>query len=213
MTFTVYTSIMGDYDSLKMHPEHDAVDRWLCFTDNPQIQCSGWETVLEPSRFSHPRLSAKWRKCHPPESTNSLWVDGSVQFNADYIDAILVGLESSDVVMFPHPERTSIIEEARVSERMIKYRGLPVMAQARHYLDAWGWPDNQLWASTTFGRRHTPEVMQFGAAWFAENENWTYQDQLSLPPVLARYGIRPEPLGYSLWRNPWFGLHGHASEL
>lgn len=213
MSVVVYTSIYGDYDSLKMHPDHPAVDAWLCFTDNPNITCTGWDTILEPPRFPHPRLSAKFRKCHPPDADMSIWVDGSVEFNADYIDVVLKNLAVADVTMFPHPERTSIVAEAAVSERMLKYHNLPVTAQAHHYINAWGWTDHELWASTTFGRRHTPTVLQMGAAWFAENEHWTYQDQISLPPVLARYGIRPEPLAYSLWRNPWFGLRGHTSDL
>lgn len=208
----VYTSIYGGYDHLHPHPDHDGVDAWLCFTDNPGLRCDGWETVIEPARFKHPRLSAKWRKCHPPDTDMSVWVDGSVRFTTEWINALLAALNGSDWAMFRHPNRTSIIDEANVSERMAKYHGLPVLRQAQHYVWSWGWPDDELWASTTFARRHTPTVLQAGAAWFAENEHWTYQDQISLPPVLARYEVHPEPIAYSLWRNPWFRLAGHTRD-
>lgn len=213
MNLTVYTSIYGGYDRLKPHPQHAAVDQWLCFTDDPTVQCDGWDIVLEPARHPHPRMAAKWRKCHPPEADWSIWVDGSVEFVPAWIDACLAGLSVADMAMFPHPERTSLIDEARVSLAMRKYAGLPVLEQAQHYIDSWGWHDRELWAATTFARRHTPTVLQMGAAWYSECEHWTYQDQISLPPLLARYGIRPEPFPYSVWRNPWFRLHAHASHL
>lgn len=209
-----YTAVYGGYDTLKPHPEHDHVDEWVCYTDDTSLGCDGWETVVEPARFEHPRLSAKWRKAHPPEGECSLWVDGSMCLNGTgLVDAMLEGLTSADWVLWAHPDRTSIIAEAEVSEAMMKYRGLPVRRQAEHYCNNWGWPDNRLFASTTMARWHTPQVLQAGAAWFAENEHWTYQDQISLPPVLGRYGIFPGTLPYSLWRNPWFTFGAHASQL
>lgn len=206
-----YTSIFGLYDELKPHPDHPDVTDWLCFTDNPQLRCEGWTVIVEPARFPHPRLAAKWRKCHPPESETTLWVDGSMHFNFGLIDAMTKGLTESDWVMWAHPDRTSIVAEAAVSATMRKYVGLPLHEQVRHYIRQ-GWPDDRLWASTTMARRHTPTVLQAGAAWFAENEHWTYQDQLSLPVILDRYGIEPASLPYSLWRNPWFGFGPHASD-
>jgi hypothetical protein len=213
MTTIAYTAIYGGYDRLKAHPDHPLIDEWMCFTDNPGIVHDGWTTVVEPARFPHPRLSAKWRKCHPPEADRTIWLDGSILLSAaSFIDVVCAGLDTGDMVMFPHPERVSLIAEADVSAAMVKYHRLPVHTQARHYIADWHWPDNELWASTTIGRNHTPPVLQAGAAWFAENEHWTYQDQLSLPPILARYGINVTPLPYSLWANPWFVLIGHASD-
>jgi hypothetical protein len=206
----VYTSIFGAYDSLKPHPVHGCVDRWICFTDDPGLSCDGWDIVLEPPR-GHPRMSAKWRKTHPPDDDCSLWVDGSISFNEGLIDAALEGLSVADMALWRHPERTSIIVEAAVSVRMEKYRSLPVERQAAHYVNDWGWPDNQLWAAGVIARRHTTPVMQMGAAWYAECEHWTYQDQISLPPLLGRYGIYPVAFEHSIWSNPWTRITGHAS--
>jgi hypothetical protein len=208
-----YTSIYGGYDTLKPHPNVPWVNRWVCYTDDPTLSCDGWDVEHEPARFAHPRLSAKWRKCHPPEAQLSIWIDGSMVVNDPQFFAEMVGLlVKHEWAMFAHPERVSLMAEAAVSEQMVKYHGLPVAAQAAYYIDKWGWPDNVLWASTTMGRRHTPEVLQAGAAWFAENEHWTYQDQLSLPPVIDRYDIDVGALQHTLWRNPWFKLAGHSSD-
>jgi hypothetical protein len=51
-----------------------------------------------------------------------------------------------------------------------------------------------------------------GGAWFAHNELLTYQDQLSLPPLLADYGLNPDPIPGNLWGNPWFTLAPHRDE-
>lgn len=208
----VYTAIYGGYDRLKPHPDHPDVDGWVCFTDDPTVTCDGWVTAVEPARFPHPRLSAKWRKCHPPEG-RTVWVDGSmIIHDSSFFDAMSKGLAAADMCLFRHPVRSSIIAEAAVSEQMVKYRGLPVMRQAQSYC-ATGWVDGTLWASTTIGRNPTGVVLQAGAAWFAENEHWTYQDQISLPPILGRYGVDVEPLPYALWDNPWFQLAAHTSDL
>ncbi len=214
MSVVCYTSIYGGYDTLKPHPEHPKVMAWCCYTDNPELSGDGWDIIVEPKRCPHPRLAAKWRKCHPPTwATRSVWVDGSVNItNPDYFDVVLEALDDADMAMFAHPDRTSITSEARVSEQMVKYDRLPVVQQAHHYCTDWGWSDSTLWASTTIGRNHTPAVLQMGAAWFAENEHWTYQDQLSLPPLIERYGLTVAPLDHSLWANPWFHVSGHASE-
>ncbi len=207
-----YTAIYGGYDTLKPHPDVDWL-RWVCYTDDPTLACDGWEVEYEPARFVHPRLSAKWRKCHPPEAQLSIWIDGSmVVSDPAFFDEMAKRLVEHEWVMFAHPDRVSLMAEAAVSERMVKYHGLPVAAQAAHYIDEWGWLDDVLWASTTMGRRHTPVVLQAGAAWFAENERWTYQDQLSLPPVLDRYKIDVGALPHTLWRNPWFRLAAHSSD-
>lgn len=208
-----YTAIYGGYDSLKAHPDHPAVDEWIAFTDDPDLSHPQWNVRYEPLRYSHPRVGAKWWKCHPPEADASLWLDGSVQLqNPDYIDVLLDGLERSDMVMFRHPQRDCIYDEVYASEPMVKYFGTDLRGQVARY-QAQGWPThNGLWATTTFARRHTPKVLALGGAWFAHCELLTYQDQLSLPPLLADYSIEPAPIPGNLWGNEWFYLVGHRSE-
>jgi hypothetical protein len=219
MSVIVYTAIFGGYDELKPHPDHPGVDEWLCITDDPDMRCSGWNVIVDeaeaPEVAEHPRMQAKWHKCYPPDNhAKSIWIDGSMLIHdPEFFTTVLELLDTADMVMFQHPSRTSIIDEARVSEQMVKYHGLPVVQQAMYYCNDWEWNDRELWASTTIGRNHTDPVFELGSAWFRECAEWTYQDQISLPPLLERYGIVPAALPHNLWRNPWFGLRGHASDL
>jgi hypothetical protein len=215
MTAVVYTSICGGYDTLRPHIDHPDITEWICYTDNPDLSCDGWRTVYKLSAPDvHPRMVAKRYKCYPPvEYDQSIWIDGCQEIiDPEFITATLELLESDDMVMWSHPDRTSIIAEAMASESMAKYHGLPVMRQAQHYCWSWGWPDDELWASTVIGRNHRPNVLALGADWFGECEYWTYQDQISLPPLVRRNGVSVAPLPYTLWRNPWFRRHHHASD-
>jgi hypothetical protein len=209
-----YTAIYGGYDQLKPHPPNSEIGAWICYTDDPDLECDGWEIRYDPlEQFPHPRLAAKWWKCHPPTAARSIWIDGSMQLvEPAFVSEMLDPLVYADIALFAHPDRTSIIDEAQVSMMMQKYAGLPVMEQAKYYVADWGWADNELWASTTMARNHHSHVLQMGAAWFAECEHWTYQDQISLPPLIRRYQLTPAPLPHTLWRNPWFGFTRHTSD-
>ncbi len=212
----VYTSIYGQYDQLRPHPEHPGVEVWVCFTDDPDLKCDGWDVVVEPPRFPHPRLSAKWRKCHPPVANRTLWIDGSIDLhNLGLVDAVNERLDDFPVTMFTHPWRDCIYDEVEASRPMPKYRdlGAAMYQQVGHYR-AHGWPEHGgLWASTVIGRRGSPEVVAMGAAWFAHCETFTYQDQLSLPYLLRAYDLEVGPLPYALHQNPWYVWQPHRSEL
>lgn len=207
---TVYTSIYGGYDQLRPHPAHPAVTDWVCFTDEP-LECDGWTVVVEPRRHPHPRMAAKWRKCHPPDSDLSIWIDGSIDVTPEWIDAAIAGLDHADLVLHQHPNRSSIVAEAEASLTLEKYRGLPVHQQAAYYINEWGWPDTVLYAAGAFARRHTPQVLQLGAAWYAECEHWTYQDQISLPPLVGRYGIQPALFEHTITHASWLRIRSHRS--
>src|SRR6266487_3848907 len=147
-----YTAVYGGYDTLKPHPDSPLVDDWIVYTDDYLMLGSDeWEVRYEPLPFKHPRVSAKWWKCHPPDEADaSVWIDGSVVIrNPDYFDVLAEGLLKQPLTMFEHPERDCIYDEAVVSRLMRKYEGQPLEEQVALYRSQ-GWPPhNGLWASTT----------------------------------------------------------------
>ncbi len=210
-----YTAVYGAYDDLKQHPDHPLVDAWIAYTDDPDLKSDDWEVRYRPLTATHPRMAAKWWKTHPPlEAMESVWIDGSVVIhNAAYFDVLHACLDEQPITMFEHPDRDCIYEEVVVSRMMQKYEGQPLEGQGALYYQR-GWPvHGGLWASTTFARRHTPRVLQFGAAWYAHCDLLTYQDQLSLPILLDQYGLTPAPIPGNLWHNDWFGVAHHRSDL
>lgn len=211
----VYTAIYGGYDALKPHVDHPAVERWVCYTDDSNLECPGWEVIVEPARYAHPCVSAKWRKCHPPADVvdaESLWVDGSVQVdNPAFVDTVSDLLTyDHPICMVAHPDRNNIRDEAMASHAIAwaKYGQFDLGAQVDRY-EARKGPTKGLWATTVIGRLHTREVLQLGAAWFAHNDLLSYQDQLSLPVLLEDYGIEPVAIPGNLTNNPLFRWRGH----
>lgn len=216
----VYTAIYGGYDFLHPHPDIEGVE-WRCYTDGHWVlDSNGWDIVTEPARYPHPRMAAKYRKCHPPlDHSESLWVDGCVQItDASFVDQFsddLLTLEHP-IALWRHPQRTRIDDEARFSTGLPKYRGLDMVGQVeRLMLRKPNALDLGLWASTVIGRIHTQEVLQFGAAWLAHCELETYQDQLSLPVILDDYGLEPAVIPGALTGAPGFAWHwgDHRSQM
>lgn len=209
----VSTAIYGGYDTLKPIADHPAVDDWICYTDNPDIENHfGWTVVVEDLGFDHPRVAAKWRKCNPPPADQSVWVDGSVSIvNPGFFDHVLRILEDNDMALLKHPDRDNIQDEADASFQVEwkKYAGLPLQPQVTGYLKRK--PELKgLFQTTVFARNHTTNVIQMGARWFAHCELLTYQDQLSLPVMLDDYEVTHGEISGLPFDNPWWRWHEHA---
>lgn len=216
----VYTSLYGGYDTPKPPRPHPGVSEWRLYTDDASIYAPGWRVVTEPRpEFEHPRMKAKWRKCHPPTDTHqTLYLDASIRLRDPELLEHAVDLLARGAwwAMYLHPERSNIDDEVQASIRMPKYArlGPKMIAQAASYARERsrqpGSGPMGLWAAGIIARNAAAHaaVLQAGADWFHECELWTYQDQISLPVVLWRHEVLPTPmtLGGGLWRNPHFSI-------
>lgn len=203
----VYTALYGGHDVLWEPVGQDVEARWVCFTDDPSLRSHKWEIVLDPARYADARMSAKWHKCLPhlalPDAERSIWIDASMAVDAPtFVGDMLAALGAAPFAAFRHPYRRCIYTEARASSRLPKYDGLPILEQVGHYR-AEGHPARWgLWAGGVLVRQHNDErVQSLGAAWLAECDRWTYQDQLSLPFVCRSLGLRPVTLPSHLHRH------------
>jgi alkaline ceramidase TOD1/glycosyltransferase MUCI70-like protein len=189
----VYSAIYGGYDIPKPPRSHPDVSEWRLYTDDPAIDAPGWSVVVEP-RTGSARMSAKFRKCYPPEGVDrSLYLDGTIQLHDQaLLDTATQALEMGDWAMYPHPERDNIRDEAEFSVPWYKYANQPLREQVEHYLKER--PVAGLWAGGIIARRHTPTVLAASAAWYGECLRWSDQDQLSLPFILAKYDIKVSPI-------------------
>jgi hypothetical protein len=90
---------------------------------------------------------------------------------------------------------------------MEKYQLEPIGDQAQAYREEshpehWG-----LWACGTIASDHRSDDLF--EAWWAEVCQWSYQDQISLPVVCRRAGVRPAEFGWPQHSSPWFRVGGH----
>ena len=213
----IYTAIYGGYDSLGPQPELDGVD-WVCFTDNTELEAKPWAMRVEPGRYRHPRLSAKWFKTNPhraiSEYRRTIWIDGNMRVTSPtFVGELLAILADRPLAIFPHPDRDDIFDEAKFSATMPKYDGLPVFEQVDYYRRQ-GFTRSELYACGVLVRDNVDRRMRrLDEAWMAECIRWTYQDQLSLPYLLWQHNVRPALIPYNLWDNHMFALQPHLSDL
>jgi hypothetical protein len=212
-----YTAVFGGYDLLKPFPI-DAGMPAVCFTDDSALECSGWTIRVVEPRHEHPRMSAKYFKLmghvEMSEFDQTLWIDGSLRIDTPtFPEEALSYLECGDLALFFHPDRACIYTEAEVSAGMLKYQDQAVHDQVAHYREK-GHPGNAgLYAGAVIARnQRSSEIAELNERWWAENLRWTYEDQLSLPPVLSELGIRPTIFAQNLWHNRWFHFTPHTSQ-
>jgi hypothetical protein len=211
MTVTIISSVYGNYDTPEYVPQTVDVD-WVLVTDGQTDVDPAWRQIIEPRPHMHPRLAAKVAKCRPDlytESDVTIWVDASIVVRPRFAQWILDELGDHPIAQIPHPQRTSIVDEAEVSAGMVKYQGQPVREQAAHYTRQGHQPSWGLWATGLIARHRTSPLQTLGDRWLTEQLRWTYQDQLSQPYVLHWSGIRPHDLTGGLWHHPHFTVRSH----
>lgn len=208
----VVTSIMGGYDPPAAWAEQDHPAEYVLVTDRP-TDCPPWRTVVEPRPQLHPRLAAKYAKCRPDAYADAdvyIWADGNVRVSdPGMIRWCLTGLRKGRIAIPRHPDCPTISRDMELSMTQDRYSSLPMREQVAHYAKE-GFPE-------TFGNWWTGLVVRrgmdpaFGDAWMGELARWVYHDQISLPYLLWRFGIRPVDLPQG-WLMGKFGFSQHGAE-
>lgn len=193
----VYTTIFGNYDDLKPHPWSQINAKWYCITDNKDLKCEGWETIVVkyPRPDLHPRMRAKFHKLFPWESLPSnikisIFIDGTTHvLSENFIEYCILYLYN-DMVLYKHPWRDCIYEELIESRKLQKYEGEIMEAQIEEYKKTVN-RHSGLYACGLLVRKHTDLIKNLMKDWWVENTKWSYQDQLSFPVVCQRNNFTP----------------------
>ena len=161
----------------------------------------------------HPRLQAKIPKMlaweYFPGYDYYLWIDGLITLSDRSTLATIIDLMNSDeLLVVRHPERSSIREEYLYMEGLMKqgsiyllerYRNEPMRDQISSYLENRGFEDNKLYAGFYFcysGKLPLSKPLFF-RDWFYECARWSIQDQLSLPFLIWKHQIKVKEVDQS----------------
>lgn len=239
MRVVVYTALFGDEDKLWSVPAvlvpgvkyvafveapHKEVGLWtydfglerpnmLQGTEEVSPITCAWEQRTVKLPYEN-RKSARYYKvmAHKVlrEADISIWVDANVRLLLPPAKAALGWLGRRDLVVFKHPVRGCLFEEAEACVRLEKGSKDLVVAQLRAYRQAkmprhWG-----LASTRCVVRRHTPKVAKLNEAWWKEIQRHSLRDQISLPFVCWREGFQWEMIPKGIRRNNdfWFIRHG-----
>lgn len=184
----VYTALIGDCDGLLSRPGGDAV----AFVTHTHAGATGWEQRVVPAEWG-PRRTARHYKALPhrymPDADVWIWIDGNVQMSVAPEEAAARWLKG-DLATFNHWERDCLYDEAAFCAKIGKDAPQTLRAQTRRY-EAAGMPRHWgLAATRVMIRRNMPEMAMLNEAWWAEIERGSVRDQVSLPYVCWKAGIR-----------------------
>lgn len=211
----IITAIYDNYDVLRpvVSQAGDFDIEWLCVTDTSDVVTDpqGWAVLLEPRPGVHPNLAAKRPKMLPWNYTDAevvIWIDASYQILSPlFVRDVLA--TAHPLAQFVHPDRQCIYDEAAVSQQMVyKYGGHNFPEQIARFRAEGHPPYWGLWATGVIVRYKTQTLIDFGKAWHEECHLYSFQDQVSQPPLLRKFGLRPESLAGGPYQNPWLMFKG-----
>lgn len=194
----IVTAVYGQSDDLHPQVEQDINVEWLAFTDDPDLVVPApWTVILTPATRDHPRMAAKVHKMTPDTGhADTIWIDGSMQITSRTFARESLRMRRQGIAVWRHPRRDCVYAEVDAclgdEAQGGKYRPEQLEAQIAAYR-AEGHPERfGLYACGTIAwDLSDPAAVALGAAWLAECDRWSSQDQLSLPVVCRRAGVTP----------------------
>lgn len=179
-----------------------------------------YNNLNTPSRKNslHPRMKGKIPKMmewlEHPDYDYYIWVDSLFTIENGFLENMLEGVDdTADLYLFAHGKRASIREEMEYVNKRIaegsdylrmRYDGEGMNAQVSHYLADLSFKDDHLFMGGCFlytkplvADRNGNMMMD----WFAHNALYSIQDQLSLPYLIHKHGVKYKVYPHALMKN------------
>jgi len=188
----VYTALYGNYDTLRDQPHNPDVE-YRCYGDTPQPSKT-WKFIKQnrhqPTVVRDARRVKTLSHYYVTQCMYCTWMDTNLLLWDDPLKICEKYLKDADFALFRHPHRDCIYDEVRACIEYRKDKPEIMKRQVERYR-AEGYPEHGGLASTGFLlRRQTEAVIRFNEMWWAEIENGSHRDQLSLPYVHWKTGLK-----------------------
>ena len=211
LKIAVYTAVIGNIDRLWSALVRQSKADFVAFVDSHKLEVGHWSANQELRLRDSPSLptweqrivevpygdrrTARYYKCLPhrvmPDADIWIWVDGNVRPRIAPITMVRKWLpKGSDLATFNHPDRSDIWEEVDACIRFKKDRPKVLREQLRAYSNdghprRWGLAETKVVI-----RRNTPEMVALNEEWWEEIMKYSLRDQVSLPHVCWRRGVK-----------------------
>ncbi len=221
MRKVIYTSIVGNYDTLPQPRVVDESFEYVCFSNDIAGDRNGiWQVRQIPySNSDRTRLSRYVKlQAHKvlEEYDVSVWIDANIRIvGQEFFNIVNERIVSGCLIaQVPHPQRDCVYEEISKCYRDVRIGLSDALRQRRHLLRE-GFPRHfGMMENNLILRRHNdPMVKKISDAWWKEYQEYSIRDQLSLMPVYWRMGFRPELLlgeGKNARNVPYLELIKHS---
>jgi GT2 family glycosyltransferase len=209
----VYTAITGQRDTLKEPMFVPPGWRFVCFSDDTNLQSPIWEIwpLAWTSPDGDPRRTARWHKINThklfSDDPISIWTDASVRVTTDW-RGLLWHLGSFGMTSYKHYQRDCLYAEAQECIRLGLDEPNLILQQVTGYRKD-GYPEhNGLLETTILLRRHlVPEMVRFAELWWGELSRGSKRDQISVNYVAWRLGLQYGIVQDTLRSSAWFVRH------
>ena len=224
MRIAVYTAIFGNIDRLwSVYPLARGNTQHIAFTDNPDLIEVGlwtdeerpryrertgrmvvpptWEIMQAPAAYG-PRRTARHYKAlahYYVDADVTIWLDGNVRLLKPPEWIVSEYLGDADLAIFKHPDRNCLYDEAAFCAKMGKDAAIVLQKQTAHYIKEgmprrWGLPETRCVI-----RRNTEQMAQLGDTWWNEMQEHSVRDQVSLPYVCWKLGVKWREIPGRCW--------------
>ena len=194
----VYTCIIGGYDELWEPLIHPSNIDYFAITDFEIPPSSKWKRI-DPNSFEEASgyngsLKNRFFKMFPhivfPNYRYSIYVDGNFRICTDFTEHVN-RLSVYGFSHFRHSQRNSVLQEAEAC-KLLKKEDPETIDKYIENLRMNGFPDDYgLVACDIIVREHNKEsCIQVMEQWWVEFRDYVRRDQLSLPYVLYKNGIK-----------------------
>jgi len=233
VNLVVYSALFGDKDPLWSPPPVAMQGaRYVLFTERYRREVGLWSRsgLFEGSRaVSSPvpaweqqvvevpygaRRTARYYKTMShkvlPDADVTVWIDSNIRLLITPRKALKRWLKDNDLLVFRHPDRKCLFQEARVCLEWHKGDSSRIRSQVEAY-EKEGMPYDWGLASTRCViRTRRTRVLRLNEAWWKEIQTYSVRDQISLPYVCWKLGMRWGLIpGKALCHDAfWFTFHG-----
>lgn len=194
--FAIYTSISGQYDSLKEPLKDSPLFDFYVFSDK-ELVSERWKFVPLDEEERSNNVSAKKPKILPflyfPHYQYSIFIDANIFILEDLTPYLLKMIESNiSIAQFAHPERSSLYEEAMVCIEKGKDNSELIEKQILRYKQD-GFNDQVGLRECNFMVRENShlKVIKAGGIWWNEVCEYSERDQISYPYALWKVSASP----------------------
>lgn len=204
----VYTVLFNGYDTLKSLPyKFNNVD-YICFTNSKKLQSKFWN-IKYLNRYNGKILSDRFVKFKPfiflKKYSSSIYIDANVILLADPLKLVNIYLNHSDIVLFQHRFRNTVIEEYDFIKKKYNLNKILIkkIVQSKN---------NFLSENRVIMRNHnTKKIIELMNLWWKYFEYGIIRDQLSLPIACINAKVKPFIIKKKLSHLSFYTVSSHSN--
>jgi len=213
----VFMAVAGPYDAIKEPETISDMADYFVFTDQDLPPNSVWQKCELEYFDADPTRMARFIKTHPhlyfSDYDWALWVDANLQLNVTPEQVIAPIVREAVLATWIHPLRNCIFDEAiECAKRSKDDDGVMDQQMKRYQAASYPALNGLFETSVMASKMGDPSIKALMNSWWAEIEQGSRRDQLSLPFIVHQHKVKVgqlAPKGVCMRSDPRFNYYRH----